>query len=89
MSLEVDEIEIDAPAKAAGYVTLAYDPINPLSVAVDPLGGPAQVYGVDFEVLNVKEVHWGSAAVSATSSIKSVVDAAAADSQVLRIIYER
>lgn len=40
----------DITGNLTGEITLAYAPVSPTEVAVDPIGGPAQVYGEDFTV---------------------------------------
>lgn len=48
MALEVEEFTVTG--SVTHQVTLSYTPVNPVDVAVDPIGGPAQVYGTDFLV---------------------------------------
>lgn len=64
-------------------VTLLYTPMNPLEVAVDPTGGPAQVYGADFTVAG-NVLAWGSLP---NSDIKKNMDLGY-DIE-LRVMYER
>ena len=79
MKMEVEEYDV------TGYinnqVTLNFTPSSAADVAVDPIGGPAQVLGIDF-VVEGKILKWDLP----NSDIKQVVD----DGYpvVLRVIYE-
>jgi hypothetical protein len=64
-------------------VTLLYTPMNPSEVAVDPTGGPSQVYGADFTVSS-NVLSWGALA---NSDIKKNMDLGF-DIE-LRVMYER
>lgn len=83
MAIEVEEIDI-TPYKVAGKVALQYDPIPGTSVAVDPIGGPAQVEGEDFNlILETREITWDLV----DSDIKAVLDEDI--DVILRVVYER
>lgn len=64
-------------------VTLLYTPVNPAEVAVDPTGGPSQVYGADFSVSS-NVISWGALP---GSDIKKNIDLGY-DVE-LRVMYER
>jgi hypothetical protein len=87
MAIEVEEI--DVTGSSTHNVTLTYTPLSPTEVAVDPVGGPAQVYGVDFEVTG-QVLNWDLP----SSDIKQVVadnptGYPNGDPIVLRVLYER
>ncbi len=80
MVMEVEELNITGIT--AGRVNLTYTPVNPNEVAVDPIGGPAQVMGTDF-VVEGKALVWDLP----NSDIKQVLGGGY--NVVLRVIYER
>lgn len=80
MAIEVEEVRITG--NTAHWVQLNSTPVNPTEVAVDPFGGPAQVYGVDFVVAG-SILSWDLP----ESDIKKVV-AGGYDTKI-RILYER
>ena len=80
MKMEVEEH--DVTGITANRINLVYTPVNPNDVAVDPIGGPAQVMGIDF-VVEGKVLNWDLP----NSDIKQVV--AGGYNVVLRVIYER
>jgi len=84
MALEVEEIDL-TPYRVAGKVALSFTPLNPSEVAVDPLGGPAQVYGVDFLVVG-NELVWTDGAIP-SSDINEVLNAP--HDVTVRVLYER
>lgn len=80
MRMEVEEIDITGLASYS--VALKYTPAYPTEVMVDPIGGPAQVQGVDFKVIG-RTLSWDLS----SSDIKGVVSAGIP--VVLRVVYER
>lgn len=80
MRMEVEEIDITG--MAAFSVPLKYLPVYPTEVMVDPIGGPAQVIGVDFKVTG-RTLSWDLE----NSDIKGV--ASLGIPVVLRVVYER
>lgn len=80
MALQIEEH--DLTNNTAHAVELVYTPLNPAEVAVDPFGGPAQVYGVDF-LITGKTLDFSLD----SSDIKAIVDQGT--SVVIRVLYER
>lgn len=80
MKMEVEEINVTG--STTHRVNLQYTPVNPTEVAVDPIGGPAQVLGSDF-IVEGKTLNWDLP----SSDIKQVVNAGY--DVILRVIYER
>lgn len=85
MSLEVEEIYLNPFHPSPGRIALSHAPTNPLEIAVDPIGGPAQVYGVDF-LMSGQEIVWVDASIP-NSDIKEVLDGGVGVT--LRVVYER
>ena len=81
MKMEVEEHDVTGNITTL-RVALNYTPVYSTEVAVDPIGGPAQVYGTDFFV-DGKYLSWDLP----TSTIKEVI--AGGYNVVLRVIYER
>lgn len=84
MALVVEEIDITSFI-GDGRVTLEYTPSDPAEVAVDPVGGPAQVLGEDFIVVG-NELIWDDPSI-ADSDIKGVLNDGY--DVVLRVQYDR
>ena len=82
MPIEVEQIDLTPVMIAARQVVLAYTPASTTEVAVDPIGGPAQEYGVDYSASS-NVVSWGIG-----SDIDSIANTPGS-TVVLRIIYER
>jgi hypothetical protein len=78
--MEVEEK--DVTGSTTHRVSLSHVPTNPTEVAVDPIGGPAQVLGVDF-VVEGRDLIWDLP----TSDIKRIVSQGYR--VILRVIYER
>lgn len=79
MALQVEEHVVTG--STTHTLTLNKTPTNPSEVAVDPIGGPAQVYGSDFTVEG-RTLSWNLP----NSDIKSVVLLGVPT--VLRVIYD-
>ena len=73
--------QIDVTGIATYEVALSNTPLLPSEVAVDPVGGPAQIYGADF-IVTGNMLQWNIVG----SDIKRVVDGGY--NTILRIIYE-
>jgi len=80
MAMQVEEH--DVTGSTTHRVLLNYIPTNPSEVAVDPIGGPAQVYGTDFSV-DGQTLSWDLT----NSDIKAVV--LLGIPVVLRVIYDK
>lgn len=82
MALEVEYFEDIGNNHPSGSLSLGYSPVLPDEVSVDPIGGPAQVSGVDFNVSG-STLTWDLP----SSDIKSVI----AEGFVvnIRVMYER
>ena len=85
MAFEVETRIITAQEKGDGHLTLAYTPLVPDVVSVDPEGGPAQEYNRDYFV-NGTTLYWDDHSIP-DSDIKSVIDEGY--TVTLRIMYER
>lgn len=81
MALEVEYFE-DIGSLPGSSLSLNYVPILPDEVSVDPIGGPAQVYGVDFTVTG-STLSWDLPG----SDIKGVIDEGFVVN--IRVMYER
>ena len=75
--------QIDVTGNLTRQVALAQVPLSPTEVAVDPVGGPAQVYGMDFTVAG-NLLMWSIAG----SDIMRVVEDPRNFTVILRVIYE-
>jgi hypothetical protein len=73
--------QIDVTGNVTREVTLASTPLLPSEVAVDPVGGPAQVYGADFEVVGDK-LRWDIPGSDILRVVEGGFDTT------LRVIYE-
>jgi hypothetical protein len=82
MAIEVEQITLTPGIISARKLTLTHTPVSSTEVAVDPIGGPAQEYGVDYSV-SLNEVSWGIG-----SDIDSIANTPGS-TVILRIIYER
>lgn len=85
MALEVEEIDITPYHPSPGYVELAFSPVNANMVAVDPVGGPAQLVDRDFKVIG-NQLIWNHGTLP-LSDIKGVLDDG--HNVVVRVVYER
>ena len=85
MAFEVETRTITAQEKTNGYLNLAYTPLVPDVVSVDPEGGPAQEYGRDYFVTGTT-LYWSHTSIP-DSDIKGVLDGGYPVT--LRIMYER
>ena len=70
-------LAVDATNK---YVTLDGTPVSSSSVALDVIGGTAQMYTTDFIVSGIK-VDWSGLGLDTTASL--------AENDQLRVIYDR
>lgn len=74
----------DITGNTDGFLLLTHTPLVPEEVIVDPVGGPAQVYGADFIVIG--NALWWDHPSTPSSDITSVLQEAPVE---LRIGYER
>lgn len=83
MAWEVEYINITG-FKNTGKCDLLYQPLHPAEVAVDPEGGPAQMYGADF-IVRGRTLIWKDASLP-HSDIFGVLEEYPVK---LRVQYER
>jgi len=81
MAVLVEQIELTVGMISARQLTLGDTPLTNTEVSVDPIGGPAQEYGVDFSVTG-SIVSWDPG-----SDIDSIANTPLT-TVILRIIYE-
>jgi hypothetical protein len=103
MAFEIEQHDVTGATGC--YIVLGYPPTRPIDVAVDPVGGPAQVYGMDFVAYGVPGLtgvlSWGGqtsdpSGLTGTSSIRQVVldqftgySGITGYTTTLRVMYER
>jgi hypothetical protein len=80
MAFQVEEFTLTG--STSHTVALSAVPLNPSEVAVDPFGGPAQVYGSDY-VISGQTLDFSSP----TSDIRLLVDQGY--DVVIRVFYEK
>lgn len=88
MAFEVEEIDL-TEHRAAGKIALKYTPLLVEEVAVDPIGGPAQVYQEDFIIVE-SDLVWDHPDIP-DSDIKSVLGSETTPGVdvTVRVMYER